>query len=164
MPRIVYVDPSQLEQIEPIEFTPTDPVLARAVRRALGELSGELHEIIIQREVMGMTLGEIASACGLTEKEANSRLYEARRQLRHHLADFVFERWGIEVQGICRICGHPQEEVINRMLCAKRKSETWGSFNKRLYRKTKLRFSPPRILIAHLRHIKANRGGQVENG
>ncbi len=164
MPRIVYVDPAQLEPIEPIEFTPTDPALAEAVRRALGVLPGDLREVIIQREMMGMTIREISSANGLTEKEANSKLYEARRQLRHHLADFVFDRWGIEASGICRLCGHPQQEVINRMLRAKRKSEAWGSFNRRLFRRTGERFSPPRILIAHLKHLKATRGGAIENG
>lgn len=163
MARIVYVDPAQLEQIEPIEFTPPDPVLGEAVREALRKLPAELREIVIQRELMGLTLKEIESAHNLTARETNSRLYEARRQLRHHLADFVFKRWGIQASGICRICGHPKEEIINRMLRGKRKSEAWGSFNRRLYMRTGERFSPPRILIAHLRHLKAKRGGAVEN-
>ena len=31
MPRIFYVDPAELEKIEPIEVTPTDPALREAV-------------------------------------------------------------------------------------------------------------------------------------
>ena len=54
---------------------------AAAVRRALGELSPPLREVIILREFEQLTYKEIAAIAGVPKGTVMSRLSRARKQL-----------------------------------------------------------------------------------
>lgn len=163
MPRVIFVEPKELEQIEPIGVALPDPTLVAAVDKAINKLPANLRELVIQKVKLGMTARQIAKASNITEKEVVTAYYEAKRQLKIQLADFVFNRWGIKSYGICTICGHPRQDVIDKMLHGKRQSESWGSFNRRLMATIGERFTPPKLLIAHLNHIKTARSRKHES-
>jgi hypothetical protein len=154
MTEILFLDPLVLEQLEPLEIAPPDPLLVEAVDRAINQLPDDLRQIMIRTIRMGMSAQQIANISGLTKKQVRAALYEAKRLLKIHLSDFVLMRWNIKACGQCRICDHPQRDIIEKMLREKRRSETWGAFNKRLSRRIGETFSPPMILIAHLNHLK----------
>jgi hypothetical protein len=163
MIRILFLDPIELEQVEPLNIAPPDPVLVDVVDKAISKLPDHLRQLTVQKISMGMSAQQIADINGQTKKQVVAALYEAKRLLKTHLSDFVLKRWNIKVRGRCRICEHPKRNIIEKMLLAKRRSETWGSFNKRLRERIGERFTPPKILIAHCNHIKNENGGIDEN-
>ena len=59
----------------------------RKVREGLGRLDGEQREIIIMRDMNGMSYAEIADALGLNEGTVKSRLSRARSALKKILTD-----------------------------------------------------------------------------
>jgi hypothetical protein len=160
---ILIVDPHRLEGLNPIEVSPPDPMLARAVHRALRRLPAQQRQIVKDRFYRGMTISQIADAHGLTEKQAVAALYVAKRRLQALLADFARQRWGAKKSQSCRICTHPKQTLINRLLDEKSNSESWGAFNIRLSKVIGERINPPRLLITHLAHIK-NRKKEAGNG
>jgi hypothetical protein len=153
MNRFVFVDPQKLKDVEVFRVTSTDPALIDAVQRALNTLPSQLREIIIQKIYLGMSIGQIARLRGVQERQILSDYGEAKRKLRFHLAGFVRERWGINADGICRLCGHPNAALIEKMLQKKRPSESWGSFCKRLSKSLDEKIGPPKVLIAHIKHL-----------
>jgi hypothetical protein len=158
MTEIFFMDPLELERVEPVDIAPPDPFLVEAVDQAIRSLPDYLQEKVIQKTRMGMSAQQIANASGQSKRQVTAALYEARRLLKMHLSDFVLRRWNIKACGRCRICDHPKRAIIEEMLQEKRRSETWGSFNRRLLERIGERFSPPKILIAHLNHIKVRTG------
>ncbi len=163
MIRILFLDPIELEQVEPFNIAPPDPVLVEVVDKAIIKLPDHLRQIMVQKISMGMSAQQIANINGLTKKQVVAALYEAKRLLKMHLSDFVLKRWNIKARGRCRICEHRNRNIIEKMLLEKRRSETWGSFNKRLCERIGERFAPPKILIAHYNHMKNRTGGTNEN-
>jgi len=160
---ILIVDTHRLEGLNPIEVSPPDSALVKAVNRAMRKLPAQQRQIIKDRFYRGMTISQIADAQGFTEKQAVAALYMAKRRLQVLLVDFARRRWGINKSGACRICIHPKQKIINRLLNEKSKSESWRAFNIRLSKVIGERINPPRSLIAHLAHIK-NRKKEGENG
>lgn len=151
---ILIVDPQSLEGLNPIEVSPPDSALVKAVNHALRKLPAQQRQIIKDRFYRGMTISQIVDARGLTEKQAVAALYVAKRRLQALLADFARRRWNIKKSGDCRICTHPKQKIINRLLNEKSNSESWAAFNIRLSKAIGERINPPRSLIAHLAHIK----------
>jgi len=61
------------------------------VREALANLSPEHRQVIVLRELQGMTYAEIAQALRVPLGTVESRIYRARQQLRDRLADYLPE-------------------------------------------------------------------------
>jgi hypothetical protein len=130
-----------------------DPELVSVVNEALECLTPDLREILKMRYYDGATTREIALAMHKSEKEILSLIYEARRQIRIQLAEFVSKRWGIETGKLCRICVHPKRALIETILIGKGRSESWGKTTDKIYEAVGERFHPPQILKAHLKHM-----------
>ncbi len=157
MARIDYVEPEVLQSLISLETAPVDPRLKAEVEKALAQLPEHLQELVIARIYQGKTLNQIMRLNNLPRELVISELKEAMRQLRLLLADFVRNRWNIEIGPICRICVHPQRENINRMLRNKPDSQSWGLFGKHLRREIGENIGPPRVFITHLNHIERSR-------
>jgi len=65
--------------------------VAMDVREALANLSSEHRQVIVLRELQGMTYAEIAQALRVPLGTVESRIYRARQQLRDRLADYLPE-------------------------------------------------------------------------
>ena len=59
------------------------------VTEALGRLSAEHRQVMVLREVEGMTYAEIAQALGVPLGTVESRLFRARQELKEHLSDYL---------------------------------------------------------------------------
>jgi hypothetical protein len=159
MARIDYVEPEVLQSLIPLEPASVDPLLKAQVDKALAQLPMDQQELVIARIYQGKTLNQIMKLNNLSRESVISEFNEAMRQLQLLLADFVWNRWNIGTGPVCRICGHPQLEIINRMLENKPDSESWGAFGKRLSIEIGEKIGPPRILITHQNHIKRSTNG-----
>lgn len=60
----------------------------RRVRAAIGELEPDHREIIVLRDIRGLTYEELARTLDLPAGTVKSRLYRARRQLKDKLAPY----------------------------------------------------------------------------
>ncbi len=154
MNRIIYVDPEIIDILKIAPSPNPDPELAAAVGSALKKLEPELTEIIRERVYEGRKISEIALNLNKSEKDIIALLYEAKRQLKILLADFVKQRWGIETKGNCRICAHASREIIENILTIKKENDSWRQITAKIQEATGERFHPPQILKAHLKHIK----------
>jgi len=59
------------------------------VTEALGRLSPEHRQVLVLREMEGMTYAEIAEVLGVPLGTVESRLFRARQELKTHLADYL---------------------------------------------------------------------------
>ena len=62
-----------------------------AVRSAIAELSENLREIIVLRDIRGMAYAELASVLDVPEGTVKSRLYRARQELKQLLEPYFKE-------------------------------------------------------------------------
>jgi len=60
----------------------------RAVRAAIGALDENLREIIVLRDIQGLTYEELSEALALPDGTVKSRLFRARRELTEKLKPF----------------------------------------------------------------------------
>lgn len=162
MKRIIYLDPELLDLVEDRESPDTDPELITRVNEALEKLEPELRRLLKMRYYDGARIRHIAGALNKSENEITGLLYEAKRQMKILLADFVRKRWGVESSGICRICAHPKRAVIEKILSTRKRSESWRAINGRIFEAVGESFQPPQILRAHLRHMNKKRGRRDE--
>jgi RNA polymerase sigma-70 factor (ECF subfamily) len=70
--------------------------LAERVRLALESLSNIHREVIVQRELLGMSYAEMATRLGCAKGTVMSRLFHARRRLKISLQAIYEEAFGIE--------------------------------------------------------------------
>ena len=59
------------------------------VGEALGRLSSEHRQVLVLREVEGMTYAEIAEVLGVPLGTVESRLFRARQELKEQLSDYL---------------------------------------------------------------------------
>ena len=59
------------------------------VTAMLKTLSAEHREVIVLRELEGMSYGEIAAALGVPQGTVESRLYRARQELRERFKGYL---------------------------------------------------------------------------
>ena len=59
--------------------------IGRALRETLGELKPELRVTIILRHFHGLSYAEMSEVIGIAPKTVKSRLFAARREMRHRL-------------------------------------------------------------------------------
>ena len=124
-----------------------------AVDKALEKLEPKLRDILKMRYYDGATVPEIASTLSKSENEILGLIYEACRQMKILLADFVKRRWDIKSGTACRICAHPEREIIEKILLGKNDKESWRRVTDEISNAVGVRFHPPQILKAHLRHM-----------
>ena len=153
MHRIVYLDPEILQQLKPLPDQPPDPDVIDAVRKAIESLEPELRKVVHERYFECLTLTQIAERSGVEEREIAKSIYEANRQLKMALADFVAKRWGVKPRGICRICSHPKRETIEKILLKFECGDSWAKITRELESALDEKFHPPQILKAHLKHM-----------
>ena len=153
MHRLVYLDPEILQQLRSIPPQHADPDVVKAVRAAIEKLNPEIRQVVRERYFECLSLAEMAGRRGLEEKEMAKSVYEANRQLKLMLADFVGRRWGIKPRGICRICGHPRRAIIEEILRNIKGSESWAKISRLVESAVGERFHPPQVLKAHLKHM-----------
>ncbi|MBN2288482.1 MAG: sigma-70 family RNA polymerase sigma factor [Candidatus Glassbacteria bacterium] len=86
----------------PAEQSPDEQVyrreLAAAIRKAIGTLSREHREILVLREINGLSYSEIAEITGLEPGTVMSRLHYARKNLAATL-----RQWNISDRDSCNI-------------------------------------------------------------
>ena len=79
-------DPQRLLDIPDRRFTPQDELERKefqaAVRRGLGQLSDEHRQVLVLRELNGLSYAEIAQVLGIEEGTVKSRISRARLALR----------------------------------------------------------------------------------
>jgi RNA polymerase sigma-70 factor (ECF subfamily) len=68
---------------------PATQELGAALSEALGRLAPIDRDVFLLRESAGLSYGEIAAACELTDDAVRSRLHRARQQLRTMLGDVL---------------------------------------------------------------------------
>lgn len=151
--RTIYVDLNLLNEMEIKTPPEPDPELTARVRDALKQLEPFLEQVMRMRFYEGATVAEIAQSLRKSEKEISGALYEAGRQMKIFLAGYVAERWGIEVDGLCKICIHPKRVAIEKILKNKGKNETWRNITENIREATGEKFHPPQVLKAHLKHM-----------
>ncbi len=134
-----------------------------AVNDALEGLDSNLQQIVHERYFEGLTMPQIAERTKIAEKEVIKRIYEAKRQLKMILAEFVRKRWGLQIKGVCRICTHPQKEKINSILRNKKDSDSWSGICSKIETEVGDRIYPPQILKAHIKHINRNITGRMQD-
>ncbi|MGC4070501.1 MAG: sigma-70 family RNA polymerase sigma factor [Polyangiaceae bacterium] len=78
--------------------------LAARVRLALESLSNTHREVIVLRELRGMSYGEMAAHMGCAKGTIMSRLFHARRRLKHSLQALYDETFDIEGAWKSRDC------------------------------------------------------------
>lgn len=159
MSRIIFMDLNLLEGLENQLPPKPDPELESEVREALELLEPKLRQIIIMRYYEGLSEREAAEKLGRPEAEIVGMIYEAKRQLRIHLAEFVEKRWGLQIDGICKICAHPERAAIEDILKSKSRNESWKRITEKVFRATGERFYPPQVLKAHLKHMRNTKEG-----
>jgi RNA polymerase sigma-70 factor (ECF subfamily) len=59
------------------------------VTEAMGRLSAEYRQVLVLREVEGMSYAEMAQVLGVPIGTVESRLYRARQELKTYLADYL---------------------------------------------------------------------------
>jgi hypothetical protein len=160
--RIILLDPEILDVLEDHRSPDPDPELLSRVNEALEQLHPEHRELLKMWYYDGARMRDIARVLDKSEKEIKELLYEAKRQMKILLADFVRKRWGVGTKGICRICSHPQRNIIERILSNKVSGESWRKINDNIFKAIGTRFQPPQILKAHLKHMKQKKDNQNE--
>lgn len=153
MHRIIYLDPEIIEHLNAFASRPPDPELIETVNEALERLESDLRQIVHERYFEGLTVPQIAERNEITEKEVIKRIYEAKRQLKMMLAEFVRRRWGLQIEGVCKICRHPQREMIDSILRNKNDGDSWRRICKKIEEDVGDRIHPPQILKAHIKHM-----------
>lgn len=73
---------------------PATQELSLALTQALASLQDLDRDVFLMRESGGLSYGEVAHACGLTEDAVRSRLHRARQQLRGALGRSLADRRG----------------------------------------------------------------------
>ncbi len=153
MHRIIYLDPEIIEHLNTFASRPPDPELIETVNEALERLESDLRQIVYERYFEGLSIPQIAERNKITDKEVVRRIYEAKRQLKMMLAEFVRRRWGLQIEGVCKICKHPRREMIDSILRNKTDDESWRRICKRIEKEVGDRIHPPQILKAHIKHM-----------
>ncbi|UCC78417.1 MAG: hypothetical protein JSW64_09010 [Candidatus Zixiibacteriota bacterium] len=137
----------------------SDPELESKVSEALDRLEPALRELIRMRFYEGVSTREMAGRLDRPEKEIVGMIYEAKRQLRIQLAEFVNRRWGLETASFCGICAHPKRATIEKILKFRSRNESWKKTTERVFRATGEKFHPPQVLKAHLKHMRNTKEG-----
>ena len=70
---------------DPQVVTPATQELGLALRNAVAALPALDRDVFLLREIVGLSYGEIASACDVTVESVRSRLHQARQTLRRAL-------------------------------------------------------------------------------
>ncbi len=153
MHRIIYLDPEIIQHLRPFSAQPPDPELIETVNKGLERLEPDLRQIVHERYFEGLTVPQIAERNDISEKEVVKRIYEAKRQLKMMLAEFVRKRWGLQIKGVCKICMHPQKETIDTILRNIDDGESWRRICKKIEKAVGDKIYPPQILKAHMKHM-----------
>ncbi len=163
MHRIIYLDPEIIQHLKASASQPPDPELVEAVNDALEGLDSDLQQIVHERYFEGLTVPQIAERNKIPENEVVKLIYEAKRQLKMMLAEFVRKRWGLQIKGVCKICTHPQKEKINSILQNKKDGDSWREICSKIEAEVGDRIYPPQILKAHIKHINRNITGRIQD-
>ena len=162
MKRVIFTDPKNMEVLNNRISIEADPELVAEVNRALEQLEPRFKELLKMWYYDGARIKDMAQVFDMSESEISGLLYEAKRQMKILLADFVKKRWGVDAGGLCRICAHPRRDDIEEILSARGRNESWRSINDRLSEVVGEKFQPPQILKAHIKHMNRNRTGENE--
>lgn len=153
MHRIVFLEPELIQNLKNDPRSDPDPELVKAVDEALLSLDPDLCRLVHERYFEGLTVREISERNHIPESEAIAGIYQAKRRLKMLLAEFVKKRWKIKVDGVCRICVHPQKEKIETILHSRKKTESWAVTCRRVEYLLGERIQPPQVLKAHMKHM-----------
>jgi len=156
--RVVYLDwvyeISRKNLFDTGERNKLEKEIIEEVNRAISKLPKSDREFVQLYWFEGRSVDELASIFGKRRHNIESLNKRILRKLKYHLAGYVRERFGIDVDSgeDCIICNHPQREEIDKLLLAKKESETFRP----IYRKLRERFgivvSTPQILIGHMKY------------
>lgn len=94
--------------------------LGQALARAIGELAPGYREVLLLRDLEGLTAPEVAEVTGLSVQAVKSRLHRARAAVRESLAPLLGGRApGAPCPDIVRLFSRHLEGEINPRTCAR---------------------------------------------
>ena len=127
-------------------------LICRTVQAAIERLEPDEKLVIREFWYQGRTYRQIAAGLGRPRHRIETIHRRARRKLRRLLADFVEQLWGIQPRRPrrkCMICESPFRARIDRILAARKATETWRPVMQILREDFGLHIRSPQTLISH---------------
>ena len=113
------VQADELDNVIPIRADPSTPErqatvneLRRFLEEAIDELPDGWREVLVLRDVEGLSTAETASSLGVSETAAKVRLFRARRALRRRLES----EFGDAIGEVFAFAGDRCDRIVNRVL------------------------------------------------
>jgi RNA polymerase sigma-70 factor (ECF subfamily) len=128
------LDPATQESTGEPTTTPEQMLLGREVREtvaaALDKLEPESREVVVLRDIEGLTAAEVAEVTGVSVAAVKSRLHRARVALREHLRAVVGGDPALPVPPSCpdvlTMLSRKLEDEISPDLCAEMEEHVGG--------------------------------------
>jgi hypothetical protein len=159
---MIYVDHQTLSEIA--GYAPNEVAesagyhdFLESVRQEVSGLSDNHRQVIIMYYFESREITAIAIELHLNENDVRKLLREGLGQLKHRLTDLVQKRWPDRFAALkpCPICSHPRRRQIDKLLEARKPTDSWGKVNRAVRQKFGCTFNPPSVIINHLKyHIK----------
>lgn len=145
-------------------------IIEAAVESAIRKLTEDEREFIQRFYYMGQTYREISESSGRALYRLEALHRRAVRRLRKELAPLVAELYGLEnkKRPDCVICRSEHCEKINRLISARKESETWRPVIRRIRERFGLKITTPQTLIGHQKYhggrlvARTNRKGKAD--
>jgi len=92
--------------------------LATAIKRSIRMLPMDQREVLVLRDIEGLTAAEVAEVLGLTVEAVKSRLHRARRALRDRLTPFLADDApSPECPDVVELLSRHQEGDVTQAVC-----------------------------------------------
>ncbi len=156
--RIVYLDwvyeTAREQAFDQSEPSALEKEIVDKVGRAISRLTEREQEFARLYWNEGRSVDEMVVAFNKSPHNIESMNRRILRKLRNDLADFVKERFGIDVESgrKCPICSHARRADIERILRAKTERETFRPVYRKLRDGFGLEIRTPQILIGHMKY------------
>ena len=129
-------------------------MVRRKVSEAVRSLDDDEREYIERFYFMGQSNAAIAEASGRRLHRLEALRRRVFRKLRRKLARFAEDRYGIpsKPRPECPICASPRRGEMDKIIAAKKPSDTWKPVMQRLADEHGLHIGSPQVLIGHQRY------------
>jgi hypothetical protein len=160
--RQIYVDHQTLTRLAgavPAGSNPDDDTreFLDRVRKEVESLMPDHRRVITMYYFECLEIGQIADEISLPPDNIRRLIHEGLMILKNRLADIVYQRWPRRLKKIskCKICSHPDRALIEKIVKARKPSDSWGKTNRQIKQKLGCSFNPPAVIISHMKyHIK----------
>jgi hypothetical protein len=124
------------------------------VRKEVESLDHNHRRVITMYYFECLDIKQIALSMKLPPDDIRSLLRESLLMLKSNLADIVAKRWPKRFSKIkrCKICGHPQRSLIEKIVRERLPSDSWGKTNRLIKKQVGCCFNPPTVIINHMKY------------